>query len=154
MLPVLMPFLGACYSYTRVPVADVPAGSDVRVRISADEAERVRSVLGRDERVLEGQFVQAGDDGLMLAVPAVAVGSSQSQSALRQRIAVPHEAIFEVEIRRLDRLKTAAVAGTVAVAAGVVAVTVFDIGSGRSRDGSKGGNDLQLLVPFLRFPMR
>lgn len=136
--------LGGCYSYQRVPLTEIPPGADVRARVSADHADSLRSQIGQSRRVLEGVVVSASADQLLVSVPAMT--SAESAIPLRQNVAVPRSAIFEVELRRLDKVKTGAVVAAAAAGAAILAYAAFDIGNG-SPGGNKGGGELQIMLP-------
>jgi hypothetical protein len=136
--------LGGCYSYRVVPVEQAPVGETVRARVSPTEAERLRDVLGRDERVLEGQLLAQPDSAILVAVRTSLVDASVST---HQRVALPRQGLLELEVRRLDRWKTLGVAGLVVAAATAVAVSQFNSGA-PTQNGGKGGANNSLVLPL------
>ncbi|HEX5435732.1 MAG TPA: hypothetical protein VFW98_01135 [Gemmatimonadaceae bacterium] len=122
-----VPALGACYTYTVVPVTTATAGSGVRVRITGAEADRLGDVLGRDQdRVVEGDLVAPPNDGnLLLSLPSSTAQEDGSVTRTFQRVVVPRNAIVTFEVRRLDRWKTGGLAALAATVLGVVAVEAF-----------------------------
>ena len=136
--------LGGCYSYRVVPVEQAPVGRTVRARVSLAEAERLREVLGRDDRVVEGQLLAPPDSAVLVAVRTSSVDAAVQT---HQRVMVPRGSLLELEVRRLDRWKTGGVVAVLAVAATAVALSQFN--SDKPTDGiGKGGTDNSLVLPF------
>jgi hypothetical protein len=136
--------LGGCYSYRVVPVEQVPVGETVRARVSAAEAERLREVIGRDDRVLEGQLLAPADSGVLVAVRTSVIDAAVQT---HQRILVPRQGLLELEVRRLDRWKTAGIAAVVVAAATAVAVSQFNSDK-PTENGGKGGSNNSLVLPL------
>ena len=117
--------LSACFSYTALPPSGPKVGQRVRVRLSAGEAERLDSIVGVRDRVVEGDLLEQADSSIALAVPLPVSGSSQSSivsQQTQQRIIIPRADVQDVQLRRLDKLRTSllvggAVAGIAAIAA-------------------------------------
>lgn len=146
----LLSLLGGCYTYHTVPLENAPVGRTIRARISATEAERVGTILGRENRLLEGQLLDRPDGGLLIAVPSSHSVEGGSNVATFQRIAVPRESLLELETRRLDKRRTA---GAIALAVTVVtyaAINAFTNSNSSGRGGKPGGQ--QMRVP-LRLPL-
>ena len=155
ILPIL-PLVVACYRYAPIEPAMVRPGTSVRARLSAAAAEPIAPLLGgTDARLLNGTVVENRLDTMIVEVPAVLradVGTSTE--VLHQRVSIPRAGLFELETRRLDRGRTAALAGAVTVLAAVVVVRSLrsDPGKEASPPGG-GGNDLR--APFsVRIPYR
>lgn len=108
--------LSGCYRYVPEPVETIAPGTAVRARVTAPEAERLTPVLGRSTRLVHGELVERSSEGLMLQVRGV---GSTTGTALYQRVTLLPSAVQELEVRTLDRWKTAGLAG--AVVAGVAA---------------------------------
>lgn len=132
---------GGCYSYAVVPLDRVPTGVAVRARISAPQADRLEELLGHGDRQLEGRLVETGAESIILAVPAARDGSGVSSGRIHQRVTVPRAEIFEMEVRRLDRRRTAAV--TLGLAALAAYLTMQQFGDSNENPGGsgKGGID-------------
>ena len=135
--------LGGCYSYRVVPVEQAPVGQTVRARVSVAEAERLREVLGRDDRVLEGELLAPPDSSILVAVRTSLVDASVQT---HQRIAVPRQGLLELEVRRLDRWKTLGITAIVIGAATAVAVSQFNTDK-PTENGGKGGSNRSLVLP-------
>ena len=150
---ILLPMLaGACYSYRPITMNELPMGSVVRARISAVEAERVESLLGRsDARILEGTLVQADTAAITLQVPTAArAAEGGGVELLHQRLLLPRAGVVEVELKRLNRPRTYGLIGAGAVLA--VYLTIEALNGGPGREGPPGGGDPpELRIPFLRW---
>jgi hypothetical protein len=145
MLPLVM----ACYTYARTEPAAIPAGTSVRARVSAAAAERLAALLGGTEaRVITGTVIDNGPDTMIVEVPVVMraeVGSSVRP--LHQRVSISRSELLEIETRRLDRLRTGALAGSAAVIVG--AVVIKAIGGDPGMEGPPGnGNGGEFRPPF------
>jgi hypothetical protein len=135
--------LGGCYSYRVVPVEQAPVGETVRARVSAAEAEQLRDLIGRDDRLVVGQLLASPDSNLLVAVRTA---GADAPVQMHQRITVPRQGLLELEVRRFDRWKTLGVAA-VAVAA-VTAVTVNQLNSTKPTEGQgKNGTNASRVLP-------
>lgn len=139
----------SCYSYSRTELSTVPNGSTVRARISTEQAQRIEPLLGREDvRVLDGVLIQAAQDTILLEVPAatrtVTGGGIQ---VLHQRVSVARAGILDVELKKLNRGRTALITvggGALLIAA---AIDALDIGPGAESPPSGGGG------PDFRLPL-
>jgi len=128
-----------CYSYHVVPVEQLPIGSSVRVRVQATEAERIGALLGRDDRLLDGRLLaRESDNSILLAVPTSVGADATGVGPLHQRVMLPRASLLEVEVRRLDKLKTVGVVAAVGAATATAAIAAF--GGIKSPFGSGKGN--------------
>src|SRR3982750_969438 len=100
--------LSACSSYTAAPPSGGRIGERVRVRISGAEADRLESTLGQSGRTIEGELLEQADSGIALgvALPYQLDGPTMGSRA-QQRIAIPRAEVQELELRRLDKGRTA-----------------------------------------------
>lgn len=138
--------LTGCYSYTLAPVESVSPGTGVRARVTPAEAARLARILGRENRVLSGEFVGEEDGGLLLQVGSVA---DPATGRLFQRVTIPRAELVELEIRRLDRWKTAGVAG--AVAAAVIYASLQAFGDESEAGGREPGGVDAVGIPLRWF---
>jgi len=134
---------GACYSYRVAAPAEVQPGLDVRVRVAATSAAQYSAVVGGEGRVLDGRVLENTNGDLVVGVSSVSPVTATTAVAdptgrLVQRVNVPRDALLEVEVRRLDRTRTAVVVGVVAAATAAVAITQFNHQSVVA-GGGKGG---------------
>jgi hypothetical protein len=87
---------------------------------------------------------------LIVEVPtAVQAALAGLAEPLHQRVSIPRTDLLELETRRLDRFRTAAVVGSVAIIVGAIAVKALgnERGSGGTPPGG-GGNETR--IPLLR----
>lgn len=142
VLPLQLVVLGGCYRYAPVAPDGIRAGEGVRARISANHAERIAPLLGRsDARLLVGRYLTTTADTLLVEVPTVVAAGTPT---LHQRIAIPRDALLELERRTLDRKRTALAAGAAVAFAGSILVKNFIIDPGRERGPTEpGGNELR-----------
>lgn len=139
-----LPALQGCYSHSVIPVENAPVGADVRARISAAEAERLQEVLGREYRVLRGEVVGEEPGGLLLQVPAT-VGASSRR--LNQRVVIPEPEILELEVRALDRWRTAGLVAALAAVGGYLVAAQFgDDDASDTSSPPRGSGEQNLLL--------
>ncbi|MGH7483961.1 MAG: hypothetical protein ACRELV_17560 [Longimicrobiales bacterium] len=122
LVPLLLVPLAGCYSHSLVPADSVPPGAEVRARITAVQVDRLATVLPVDDRVLTGTVVASGSDELLLEVVGPTAQAGRASRRLHQRIALPFGEIVEVEVRRLDKLRTAGLALAGAAIVGAIAI--------------------------------
>src|SRR5919197_5552238 len=112
-LLVLLPFIGACYTYAPIDPATIAPGMSVRARVSAGTAQQLQPLLGgSDARLLSGTLISVTADTFIVEVPSVMeaeIGSSFQ--TLHQRVSIPRSGLLELESRTLDRFKTTVVVG-------------------------------------------
>ena len=150
----VLPLVVACYQYARIEPASVRPGTSVRARLSPTAAEPITPLLGGiDARLLSGTIVENRLDTMIVEVPSVLRNDAGgSIETLHQRVSIPRSGVFELETRRLDRGRTAAVAGAVVVVAGVVVAR--SLRSNRGKEPSPpvgGGNELRFPIT-IRIP--
>ena len=134
---------GGCYSYQVVPVEQAPVGQTVRARVSPAEAERLREVIGRDDRVVEGELLEPPDSGILVAVRT---SDAEASVQTHQRVTVPRQALVELEVRRLDRWKTLGITAVLVGAAGALAASQFNTDK-PTENGGKGGSNKSVVLP-------
>jgi hypothetical protein len=138
-------FTTGCYSHIPTDLETVSPGTVIRARVSAAEAERLAPVLRRHDRVLGGTVVEHGPDGVLLDVASVVATEGLSPTRLNQRITLDQAQVHEVEIRRLDRLRTAGlVAGGIAAAVMLVSAAFGPESAPASSGDGKGGVDFSV----------
>jgi hypothetical protein len=141
-----------CFSYQPTRLESVEPGSSIRVRVSAEEAERLISVGLGERRLVDGTLVRNGVDGLMLDADVTTASSPGGRRALVQRVSIPTGEILEVEQRELDRVRTGLAAG--GLTAVVAAVIISQLEGGRGSDQPPGPDPSELRVPLgFRLPI-
>jgi hypothetical protein len=147
----VLPLLAGCYAYAPIEPAAVRPGTSVRARVSGAGADRIAPLLGTsDARLLSGRLVDTHADTMIVEVPSVMQASlAGTIERLHQRVAIPRADLLQLETRRLDRFRTAAVAGSVAIIIGTIAVKALknDPG-GKGVPPGGGGNEAR--IPLLR----
>lgn len=117
--------LSACFSYTPAPASGPRVGDRVRIRVSGSEAEKLDSIVGLRDRAVEGDVLEEADSCIALAVPLPLAPSSEGGALSRQaqqRIVIPRADVQQLQLRRLDKLRTSLLVGGTVV--GVVAIAV------------------------------
>lgn len=126
--------LTACYSYVAAPASGVRVGEHVRIRVSGAEAERLEPTLSINDRLLEGELLEQADSSIALGVALSAPPSSGLlPEHAEQRVVIPRADLQDLELRRLDKVRT-----TLLVGGGVAAVAAIAIAKGSSILGGSG----------------
>jgi hypothetical protein len=124
-----------CYTYVPATLEAVPVGTEVRALLSTEKELALRDSLGIEPHPLHGTLVDRQDGRLLLSV-RTAIGSRELGSQLLyQRVGVTPQDVLRVDVRRLQRTKTAAFALALASAGALLAVATVAI----LRPGSPGG---------------
>lgn len=127
-----------CYSYSPAQLETIAPGQAVRVRLTAEEAARLEPIRVTDARLMEGVVVQRSGSELLMDSHVGSLDPQRGTRSLIQRINVPVGEIQEVELRRLDTLKTGATVGGFALATTAIILAARGGGIG----GRDGGGDL------------
>ena len=133
-------FNTACYSYQRPTTAVMPAGADVRVKLTAEGTQELARFLGPRVVAAEGALVSTrGDGALMVAVDWIELADGQRQRWNGEgQVAIPRDMTTAAEIKTLDRKKSVLVSIVTATAVLVIAILAISSG-GAHTDGSAGG---------------
>lgn len=140
--PVL--FAG-CYSYRVADLDDVRPGAGLRLLISPSEAERLVELRLTEDRMVHGTLVSNGGSTVLIDTRVGVNDPTRGSRALTQRIEIPLAEVREVEERQLDRFKTGALIGGVAVGVGIVAASA--LGGGDGADVPPGPGNGEFRVP-------
>ena len=124
-----------CYAYVPAKLDVVPVGAEVRALLSTDAELALRDSLGVELRPLHGTLVDRQNDRLLLSVRTGVGSRTLGSQPLYQRIGVTPRDVVRVDIRRLQRSKTVAVALAIAGAAAFLVVEGIKV----LRPGSPGG---------------
>lgn len=130
----------ACYTYQRPTTAVLPAGADVRVKLTAEGTQELARFLGPRVVTAEGTLASTRADGaLMVAVDWIELTDGQRQRWNGEgQVAIPRDMTTAADIKTLDRKKSVLV--SIAIAAAVVLIAITAIKSGGAHtDGSAGG---------------
>lgn len=128
----------ACYSYVPAALETLPAKSDVRALLNDDGQERLRSVyrVTMEGPVLRGSLLGLEGDSAGFFVQSVPFGSGVGTRPLYQQVQVARADILRVDLRRVNAMRTAAVA---AIGAGVVAIAAVKALTGGQTVATGGG---------------
>ncbi|HEU5210330.1 MAG TPA: hypothetical protein VFU06_13130 [Longimicrobiales bacterium] len=121
-----------CYSYSEAAIEDVAPGTPVRLRVTGAEADRLAELRMSDDREVPGTLLRRENGAILLDTPIAAADATSRAGRLTQRVEIPVSQVQDVEVRRLDRLRTGALVGAVAAAA--VFIVMEGFGSGNAND--------------------
>lgn len=150
----MLPMFGGCYSYVQASAETVTPPAAVRAHLSSDGAAGIAEVLGESRSVLDGELTGVTPEGIFMLVPAASVRRGTRTEALSQELLIPRGGIVALQLRMLDRMRTA---GLVAAAVGTVGVILYRTLSGdRGGDPSPpgGGGPTESAGPLAPFPRR
>jgi hypothetical protein len=149
-----LPLFNACYTYAPIEPGSIQPGVGVRARVSGSAADRLAPLLGTSNpRLVSGRLVDTRADTIIVEVPTVMQASiGSSVETLHQRISISRSELVELETRRLDRFRTTAIAGGVAIVLGAVVLSALGDDPGyNGPPGPGGGGDARLPVWKVRF---
>ena len=139
--------LSGCYAYTAAPASGARVGERVRVRVSGAEADRLEPTLGQSGRTIEGDLLEQADSTIALGVALpYQLDATTMASHAQQRIVIPRAELQELELRRLDKVRTSLLIGV--GVAGVVAIAASK-GSSLFGGGGTGGSPNERRVPVM-----
>lgn len=145
--------LSACYSYTAASPAGARVGERVRARVSAAEADRLEPTLGQSGRTIEGDLLEQADSSIALGVALpYQLDATTMASRAQQRVVIPRAELQELELRRLDKLRTSLLVGV--GVAGVVAIAASKGSSlfgGSGAGGSPNERRVPVMMPVLKW---
>ena len=124
-----------CYSYVPVTLETVPVGTEMRALVSAEREVALRDSLGVSVHPLHGTLVEREDGRVLLAVRTAVGSPAFGSQPLFQHIRLTQQDVVRVDMRRLQRGKTTALALAVASVATVVTLGLL----GKLNPGSPGG---------------
>ena len=148
MMRTLLPpgaalLLSGCFSY--LPVTEpgqLEPGIAVRARVSPAAGARIAPLLGAaDARRLDGTLITQSTDTLIVEVPTVMTDTREFGRTPNQRVSILRSELLELEVRRIDRLRTAAVVGSAAIIAGSILFKSLKGEPGKEPLPGGGGTD-------------
>lgn len=145
--------LSACYVYTAAPVSGARVGERVRVRVSGAEADRLEPTLGLSGRTIEGDLLEQADSSIALGVALpFQLDATTMASRAQQRIVIPRAELQELELRRLDKLRTSLLVGVgVAGAVAIAASKGSSLFGGSGAGGTPNERRVPVMTPLLRW---
>jgi hypothetical protein len=147
--------LSACYSYAAAPPSGARVGERVRVRVSGAAADRLEPTLGHSDRTIEGDLLEQADSSIALGVALPnQMGAGTMTSRPQQRIVIARAELQELELRRLDKVRTSLLVG---VGVGAVVAIAASKGSsllgGSGAGGSPNERRVPVMAPLLRWSL-
>ena len=141
-----------CFSYMPVTsVADVEPGYSVRARVSPTASARIAPLLGAsDARRLDGTLISQSTDTLIVEVPTVMMDTREFGRTPNQRVSILRNELLELEVRRMDRMRTIAVAGTAAIVVG--SILIRSLRGEPGKEPLPGGGGTDAIVFSFRWP--
>lgn len=131
--------LPACYSYSSVEGEAPGAGSEVRLRLNDEGADRVAQQTSLTDRgVVEGRIVERGETELRLLISRPARREFAAGGRTRDTVRVPRSGIASTEHKQMEAGETAALFGGITAGAVLVGAAVLNAASG---GGTSPGND-------------
>lgn len=152
LLMVLLMAASGCARWVPAPLGTVPPGSDVRLRLSEDGAERLAESTGSRTVEVTGELLQWEPQVLLSTV--LATPGRGIDPGLRQRLVVDPDEVLGIDVREVDRTRTGLLAGgVVAVAGSAIVWAVVNIIRGSEGAPTPPPTDVPS-EPFvqLRFP--
>jgi hypothetical protein len=143
--------LSGCFTYIPVEPGEVEPGVAVRARVSPAASERIAPLLGAAEaRRLDGKLITRGADTLIVEVPTVIVDTREFGRTPNQRVSIPRSDLVELEVRKLDRWRTAGILGGAAVVLGVTLTKALKGEPGK--EPLPGGGGTEAIVFRIAWP--
>ena len=149
----VVPLLASCYSYTPIAPTAVPAGAEVRARITGAASDRVAPLLGTfDNRVLVGSVIENTAGTMLLEVPLGAMPNvATGVVPLQTRIPVGPADLVSLEQRKVDVRRTTLLAGVIAAGVGFGAAAALNYGGGGDAGRQPPDPPPINRIPILRF---
>ena len=149
-LLALLPLVTGCYTYALIEPSTAQPGTDVRAHVSPAGAERLTPLLGRvEDRLVTGTLIDNGAQSVVIEVPKVVPANAGAVETLNQRVSIARSDLIGLETRTLDKVRTGAVAGGVALVIGIAAIKALQ-GQGSS-GGTRPGGGTDLRIPLGHF---
>lgn len=140
-------YAAGCYSFVPVDPADTPRDAEVRTHVERGAAQQLAPLVRPGRRDITGRLLQWDGESLVLEVAERAMDGS-AQRVFTQTIDLNADEIVAVEVKRLDRWRTA---GAAALIGAAIAGAVLEIFSGEDTGGSRPPPDEA--PPELRVPL-
>ena len=144
--------LSACYTYMPAQIDTVPTGQEVRATLTRQGRLDLPETLESDGAMVSGKVVRRESDQLYLSVPVARQQQGFFVSQIAQEVGIRTGEIADLEIRRLDPVKTGLfVLGSAAAAVGVV-YAIIEAGSRNNQGGSPPLEEFR--IPLISIPIR
>ncbi len=151
LLAGVLVMAAGCYTYAPIEMNQVTPEMEVRARLTPPQAESLGEAVPIEDRLLQGEVLEADQAGLTLLVPVVSAIQRGRAESLGQRLRLPTDGIIELELRKLDRTRTSVLTIAGAVITGFVLYKSLQGGGGGAPPGP-GGSTSDALIP-IRIPV-
>lgn len=138
----------ACYRYVPVEPAEAPVGAEVRAHLAERARARLQPLLRGTERHLDGEVLGRGTDTLLLELPVAMPADGLRTRELSQRVNLSHDDILALELKELDRVRTAALVAGLGTGVVVLAAKALS-GRTESQTLPPGGGPPEIVVPIV-----
>jgi len=143
--------LSSCFSYIPIEPGDVEPGVSVRARVSPAAGARIAPLLGAtDARKLDGTVITRSADTMIVEVPTVVTDNREFGRTPNQRVSIFRSDLIELEVRKLDRMRTMGLIGGAAVVLGTALINALQGEPGK--DALPGGGGTDNIVFRIRWP--
>ncbi len=119
--------LVGCHHYTETAPETIAPGAEVRVHLSSGGAAARSEFLESHVRAVQARWEGLEASRVALSVPGDEVREGLQTRILRQRIVLEREEVSRVEVRSLDRTRTAVVVAALGVGLGWFVYSNFQV---------------------------
>lgn len=149
----LLLLAGGCYRYVPTEMGVVPRGSEVRVHLTGDGSEKVRSTLGPNVFSVTGPLVEWNEEGLAFLAELSLSRPGFPATTMPDTIDLLPRDVARVELREIDRKRTAGLTVAIIGVAAAAALVPRVVG-GTSKDDTEGGGPGPEAAILFRVPIR
>lgn len=149
---ILPATLSACYTYMPAQIDTVPTGQEVRATLTRQGRLDLPETFETDGPMVSGKVVRRESDQLFLSIPVARQQQGFFVSQIAQEVGIRTGEIADLQMRKLDPVKTGLfVLGSAAAAVGVV-YAIIEAGSRGNQDGSPPLEEFR--IPLISIPIR
>lgn len=157
MLLLSLAVAASCYTWVPHEGARPPAGTDVRVRVTDDGGDELRTIYGPHEGSVAGPLTSWDAENVGILVRTTVQRPGFTATTLTDTIQVPTRLVSGIDVKELDRSRTAwFTAGVVAGSVGLVLASRALSGGDEPNEG--GGPPIDeapiIRIPIHRIPIR
>lgn len=150
---LLLFFSGACYRYVPLEQFQAAPGSEVRAILTVDGVEELRGTFGPDLTSVGGPLVRWDSEGLGLLTELSISRAGFPATTMTETVQLQPHHIARVELKELDRRRTALfTVGVVGVAA--MAIIAPSLIGGETDEPDEGDGTDQDAAILFRIPIR
>lgn len=119
--------LAGCHHYTESSPEAIAPGTEVRVHLSSTGSAGHSELLGANIRAVQARWEGLEPSRMAVSVPGAEVREGIQTRYLRQRIVLNRDDVARVEVRSLDRTRTAVVVAALGVGLGWFVYNNFQV---------------------------